>query len=59
LLLKGDGNIMATFIIATILAVIVIAIIMKLIRDKKNGKTNCGCGCGSCPNSGLCHKTEN
>ncbi|MBR4966226.1 MAG: FeoB-associated Cys-rich membrane protein, partial [Lachnospiraceae bacterium] len=34
----------ATIIISVILAVLVIAVIVKMIRDKRNGRTSCSCG---------------
>ena len=43
-------------IIITALA-IVVGVIIKSIRDKKNGKTGCGCDCNvcdGCPSKGAC-----
>ena len=48
----------ATVIICAVLVIIVAAIIIGMVRDKKKGKSSCGCGCSSCPMSGSCH-TEN
>lgn len=45
-----------TIIVLAVLAVIVCAIVIKMIKDKKNGKNSCGCGCENCPSSGMCHK---
>ena len=39
---------MGTIIVGYVLAVIVGAIIVKMVRDKKSGKSACGCGCGGC-----------
>ncbi|MDE6521048.1 MAG: FeoB-associated Cys-rich membrane protein [Ruminococcus sp.] len=47
---------MGTFIVATVLATIIVLIIVKLIRDKKQGKTSCGCGCTNCAMKDKCHK---
>ena len=47
---------MATVIISLVLAAIVAGIIVKMIKNKKEGKSSCGCGCGSCPMSSECHK---
>ncbi len=44
----------ATVIISILLAGIVGLVIFKLIRDKKQGKSSCGCGCSNCPHSGVC-----
>ena len=44
-----------TIIVALIIIGIVSAIIIKMIKDKKSGKSSCGCNCGCCPNSSACH----
>ena len=45
----------STIVISLILAAIVAAIIVKLVRDKKHGKSiGCGCDCASCPSGGAC-----
>lgn len=51
----------STIIISLIVAAVLATVIVKMIRDKKNGKSSCscGCGCGSCPNSSLCHGESN
>lgn len=46
---------LATIIICAVLAGVVAAIITKLVKDKKKGKSACGCNCGSCAMSGSCH----
>ena len=45
-----------TIIVFVVLAVIVGLIIFKMYRDKKQGKSSCGCNCSSCPMSNECHK---
>ncbi len=46
---------MGTFIVGLILLVIVGAIVLKMVKDKKNGKSiQCGCGCSHC--NGKCDK---
>ena len=49
---------LSTIIIGLIILGAVVGIVIKMIKDKKNGKTacNCGCGCESCPSAGICHK---
>ena len=46
-----------TIIVATIVAILFLAIVVKGIQNKKNGKSSCSCGgsCGSCGMSGTCH----
>lgn len=48
----------ATVIICAVLIAIVAAIIVKLIKDKKQGKSSCGCGCADCPMGGSCHSKK-
>lgn len=45
----------ATIIICAALVAVVAAIITGMIRDKKKGKSSCGCGCANCPMNGSCH----
>ena len=45
-----------TIIVFIVLAVIVGAIIYKMYRDKKKGKSSCRCNCSSCPMANECHK---
>ncbi|MDO5326033.1 MAG: FeoB-associated Cys-rich membrane protein [Clostridia bacterium] len=45
-----------TIIVSLLLIAMITAIITHLLRNKKQGKSSCGCNCGSCPMSGSCHK---
>ena len=42
---ENIGNIIAIVILAAVIA----AIVIHLIKQKKRGKSSCGCSCGSCP----------
>lgn len=53
-----SGNI-ATIIICAVLIAIVAAIIVSMVRNKKKGKSSCGCGCAGCAMSGSCHSQKN
>lgn len=44
-----------TIIICAVLIAVVTAIIVNMIKNKKKGKSSCGCGCADCPMSGTCH----
>ena len=44
-----------TIIICAVLIGIVVLIIAAMVRNKKKGKSPCGCNCGHCPMSGSCH----
>lgn len=45
-----------TIIVGLIVLAIVAAVVICMIRKKKNGKSTCGCGCANCPLSSDCHK---
>ena len=49
-------NNIGTVVVALCLAAVVFLIVFKLIKDKKRGKTSCGCGCEHCAMAGKCHK---
>lgn len=50
---------LATIIISVILVIIVALVIRKMIKDKRQGKSSCGCGCANCALKGRCHSTQN
>ena len=45
-----------SIIIGAVILVILVLIIRSLLKNKKQGKTSCGCGCSSCLMNGSCHK---
>lgn len=49
---------MATLLICAVLAIIVVGIVAHMVKNKKKGKTSCGCGCVSCPMSDACHQRK-
>lgn len=50
------GDNAGTIIVSVLLAALVAGIVIRLRKDKKQGKSSCGCNCGSCPMAGACHK---
>lgn len=48
---------LSTIIIGLAILGAVVGIVVKMIKDKKNGKSTCSCGCGceNCPSAGICH----
>lgn len=48
----------ATIVICAVLVLMVTAIIASIVRDKKKGRSSCGCKCGSCPMAGSCHSKK-
>jgi len=49
---------LATILVAAAMAVVIGAIVWKMIRDRKKGASSCGCGCESCPSAGACHSDK-
>lgn len=49
-------NNIGTIIIGLMVFALIAGVVVKLVKDKKKGKTSCGCGCSNCPSSGICHK---
>ena len=46
---------LGTIIVALVVGVILAAIIIKAVRDKRSGKSSCSGGCKDCANAELCH----
>ncbi|MDD5927816.1 MAG: FeoB-associated Cys-rich membrane protein [Firmicutes bacterium] len=46
---------MGTIVIGAILAAVVAAVIVHMVRNKKRGRSSCGCGCSGCAMNGSCH----
>lgn len=46
----------ATVIIAAVIIAAAAFAIIKIIKDKKSGKSSCSCGCGVCVNKDNCNK---
>jgi len=46
----------ASLVTGLAVAAVVAAIIVKMMRDKRNNKGGCACGCEGCPSAGLCRK---
>ena len=47
---------LGTIAVSLILMCIVAAVVVSIIRDKKHGRSSCGCGCEHCAMHGKCHK---
>ena len=50
---------LATILICVALLAVITLIIIGMIRDKKKGKSSCGCNCAGCAMSGSCHSQQN
>lgn len=47
-----------TILVSAVLVAIVALIVRKLVKDKKKGKSSCGCNCAHCAMAGTCHKSK-
>ncbi len=47
---------LATILISLALLIVVVLIVMRLIRKKRQGEPFCGCGCANCAMRDRCHK---
>lgn len=43
-----------TVVVAVIIAAVVALIVVNMVRDRKKGKSSCGCS--NCPSAGMCRK---
>ena len=50
------GENAGTIIVSIVLIALVTGIVIRLRKDKKQGKSSCGGNCGCCPMGGACHK---
>ncbi|MDD6563484.1 MAG: FeoB-associated Cys-rich membrane protein [Clostridiales bacterium] len=48
-------NNISTIIICFVLIAVVAAVIAYIVRNKRQGKTSCGCGCENCAMRDSCH----
>ena len=51
-------NNLSTIIVCIVLIAVVVLIINKMIKDKKKGKSSCGCNCAHCAMAGSCHSAN-
>lgn len=47
-----------TILICAVLIGIVSAAVVGLLRDKKKGRSSCGCVCAHCAMNGACHSQK-
>ena len=55
-MMRGIVENLGTILVSLALIGLVAGILVRLRRDKKQGKTACGGNCGCCPMAGSCHK---
>ncbi len=44
-----------TILVSAVLLGVVAAIVVHMVRQKKAGRSGCGCGCEGCANRDFCH----
>lgn len=49
---------LSTTIVLVAVVLAAVLIVRSLIKNKKQGKSSCGCGCSNCAMSEACHGTE-
>ena len=54
-MLQWIGANLGTILVCLVLLAIVTFIIVYLVRQKKQGKSSCGCNCAHCAMHGSCH----
>ncbi len=45
----------STILVFAVLLLIAVLIIRSLVRNKRQGKSSCGCNCAHCAMAGQCH----
>ena len=55
-MLQWIGENTGTIIVSIILIALVTGIVIRMRKDRSQGKSSCGCNCGCCPMAGSCHK---
>lgn len=45
----------ATIAIGAVVAAVLGLVVYKMIKDKRNGRSGCGCGCANCALADRCH----
>lgn len=51
------NNIGSIIVLLAVVAIVTL-VIVKMIRDKRRGKSSCSCGCGGCAMKDTCHAKE-
>lgn len=49
---------LGTVIVSVLLLAAIAAILVGMLRDRKNGKASCGSGCSGCPMGDNCHQQK-
>ena len=55
-MLQWIGENAGTIAGSILLIALVSWIVIRMRKDRKQGKPSCGCNCGCCPMAGSCHR---
>ena len=55
-MLQWIGENAGTVIVSIVLIALMTGIVIRMRKDRSQGKSSCGCNCGCCPMAGSCHK---
>ncbi len=55
-MLTGIIDNAGTIMVSVLLIGLVALIVIRMRKDKKQGKSSCGASCGCCPMASACHK---
>ena len=55
-MIQGIVENAGTIVVSLLLIGLVALSVVRLRKDKKQGKSSCGCNCGCCPMASSCHK---
>lgn len=47
-----------TILISLLLLALVVWIVVSLLKNRKKGKSSCGCNCAHCAMAGSCHNHQ-
>ena len=47
-----------TVLVAAVVGAIFVAIVVRIVINKRNGKSSCSCGCGGCAMKDSCHGSK-
>lgn len=53
-LIANGGSVAVGVVVLAVIA----AIVAGMIKNRKKGKSTCGCGCASCALAGQCHANK-
>ena len=57
-MLEWLSNNWANILIIALVTALVVLAIVSMVRDKKEGKSSCGCNCANCALAGKCHSVQ-